>query len=126
MRTIRITYWTTTWLLGLIMVLSAYAYLTQAGIQRGFLQLGFPDYFRVELAVAKMAGAVVLLAPVRARFKEWAYAGFAITFISAFIAHSTLANPIPNRIGPLAAMALLTVSYITYHKQLAPQPILSA
>jgi hypothetical protein len=121
MKTIRITYWTTTWLLGLMMVLSAYAYLTQAGIRQGFLHLGFPDYFRVELAVAKLVGAVVLLAPFKAKFKEWAYVGFAISFISAFIAHTASGDPIANLIGPLMAMALLMVSYFTYHKQLATQ-----
>jgi hypothetical protein len=30
---------------------------------------------------------VVLLAPVAARLKEWAYAGFAITPVSALVAH---------------------------------------
>jgi hypothetical protein len=32
-------------------------------------------------------GVVLLLAPVPARLKEWAYAGFAITLVSALIAH---------------------------------------
>ena len=49
--------------------------------------LGFPDYFRVELSWAKLLGVVLLLAPVAARLKEWAYAGFAITLVSALIAH---------------------------------------
>ena len=40
-------------------------------------RLGFTDYFRVELAWAKLLGAVLLLAPVPARLKEWAYAAFA-------------------------------------------------
>jgi hypothetical protein len=44
-----------------------------------FTRLALPDYFRVELAWAKLLGLVLLLAPVPARFKEWAYAGFAIT-----------------------------------------------
>ena len=37
-------------------------------------RLGFTDYFRMELAWAKLLGAVLLLAPVPARLKEWAYA----------------------------------------------------
>ena len=49
-------------------------------------RLGFTDYFRVELAWAKLLGAVLLLAPVPARLKEWAYAAFAITLGSALIA----------------------------------------
>ena len=52
-----------------------------------FTHLGFPAYFRVELAWAKLLGVVLLLAPVPARLKEWAYAGFAINLVSALIAH---------------------------------------
>src|SRR3954454_24861614 len=52
-----------------------------------FTHLGFPAYFRVELSWAKLLGVVLLLAPVSARLKEWAYAGFAITLASALIAH---------------------------------------
>ena len=57
-------------------------------------RLGFTDYFRVEPAWAKLLGAVllgaVLLAPVPARLKEWAYAAFAITLGSALIAHLSI------------------------------------
>ena len=55
-------------------------------------RLGFTDYFRVELAWAKLLGAVLLLAPVPARLKEWAYAAFAITFGSALIAHLSMGS----------------------------------
>ena len=47
-------------------------------------RLGFTDYFRVELAWAKLlGGGARLLAPVPARLKEWAYGAFAITLGSA-------------------------------------------
>jgi hypothetical protein len=42
-----------------------------------FTRLGFTDDFRVEPAWAKLPGALLLLAPVPARLKEWAYAAFA-------------------------------------------------
>jgi len=35
-------------------------------------RLGFPDYFRVELALAKLLGVLALLVPVGPRLKEWA------------------------------------------------------
>jgi uncharacterized membrane protein YccC len=47
----------------------------------------------VELSWAKFLGVAVLLAPVPARLKEWAYAGFAITLTSALIAHISLGDP---------------------------------
>ncbi len=87
MKTTKIIYWTTTGILALMMCFSAYMYFTKPEIKEAFHYLGFPDYFRVELAVAKLAGAVLLLAPVWQRLKEWVYAGFGIVFVSAFIAH---------------------------------------
>ena len=53
-------------------------------------RLGFTDYFRVELAWAKLLGALLLHAPVPARLKKWAYAAFAITLGSALIAHLSI------------------------------------
>ena len=119
MKPTKITYWATTGIIAAMMTFSAYAYLTQNAMQQGFQHLGFPDFFRVELAIAKLIGAVVLLAPLRPRVKEWAYAGFTITFISAFIAHSASGDPIANRVPPLVALAILAVSYLTYHKLFA-------
>jgi hypothetical protein len=124
MKTIKITYWITTGIIGLMMGYSAYAYLTQQAAQVGFHHLGYPDYFRVELALAKVIGVVLLLAPLRERIKEWGYAGFTITFISAFIAHVTLGDPMARWSGPIIFLVLLAVSYITYHKMLnASDPI---
>jgi hypothetical protein len=116
MKTTKIIYWISTAIVALMMAFSAFAYLTQEEIKQGFVHLGFPDYFRVELAVAKLLGAVVLLVPLAPKFKEWAYVGFAITFISAFIAHTALADPISNRIGPVIAFGLLAVSYGSFHQ----------
>jgi uncharacterized membrane protein YphA (DoxX/SURF4 family) len=70
----------------------------------------------VELALAKLVGAILLIAPVAARIKEWAYAGFTFTFISAFIAHTASGDPINYRIMPVIFLAFLITSYITYHK----------
>ena len=116
MKAIRITYWITTAIVGLMMTYSAYAYLTQPAVAEGFHHLGYPDYFRVELAVAKLMGAILLLAPLRARIKEWVYAGFTFTFISAFIAHAVSGDPAAHWSGPVIFLVLLAISYITYHK----------
>ena len=51
-----------------------------------------PAYFRIELSLAKLMGMDLLLAPVSARLKEWAYAGFAITLASALIAHLSVGD----------------------------------
>jgi hypothetical protein len=52
----------------------------------------------LDLTWAKLLG-VVLLAP--ARFKEWAYAGFAINLASALIAHLSMGDG-PEAWGPEA------------------------
>jgi len=117
MKTIKIAYWTTTTIVALMMIFSTYAYLTQDTAKQGFHHLGFSDSFRVELAIAKLIGAILLLAPVATRVKEWVYAGFTITFISAFIAHSSSGDPVANRSMPLIMLGLLVISYITYHKR---------
>lgn len=69
------------------MSFTAYAQLQLPQVAETFSHLGFPAYFRVELAVAKLVGVVLLLSPVPARWKEWAYAGFAMNLVSAVIAH---------------------------------------
>lgn len=115
-KTIKIIYWTSTALVSLMMTFSAYSYLTNETIKQAFHHLGFPDYFRVELAIAKILGAVLLLLPIKGQWKEWAYAGFVFTFVSAFIAHTASGDPINNRVGPVVFLMVLLLSYFTYHK----------
>ena len=86
-RSIVIAYWAATLLFSLQIGFTAYAQLRLPQVAEAFTHLGFPDYFRVELAVAKLLGVVLLLAPVPPRLKEWAYAGFAFTIGSALVAH---------------------------------------
>ena len=82
-----IGFWIVTALFCLQMGFTAYAQLRLPQVAEAFTHLGFPAYFRVELSWAKLLGVVLLLAPVPARLKEWAYAGFAINLVSALIAH---------------------------------------
>jgi uncharacterized membrane protein YphA (DoxX/SURF4 family) len=116
MKTLKITYWVTTSIIALMMAYSTYAYLTQPAVAQAFVHLGFPSYFRIELAIAKLIGAVLILTPLSSKIKEWAYAGFTITFISAFIAHTASGDPVSARAMPVIFLALLAVSYYTYNK----------
>lgn len=116
MRAVKITYWATTIPVTLMMVYSAYAYLSQPAMADAFHHLGFPAYFRIELAIAKLAGAAILLAPLAGRIKEWTYAGFAFVFISAFIAHSASGDPVQVLVMPVIFLTLLILSYMMYHK----------
>lgn len=99
-----------------MMLNASFMYLTSNQIKVTFHHLGFPDYFRIELAVMKIIGAVVLLVPVPRNVKEWAYAGFAITFVSAFIAHSVSGDILFARIMPVVFLIILLLSYRAYHR----------
>jgi hypothetical protein len=118
-----IVYWIVTALFCLEMGFTAYYMLFRLpeGAQV-IARLGFPDYFRVELAWAKFLGVVLLLLPVPARLKEWAYAGFAINLASAFIAHLSVGDG-PEAWGPSAATSLLWgLSYFFWRRLHAPPP----
>ncbi len=108
----KFAYWVTTSLFAAMMTMSGVMYLTQPAMAEAFRHLGFPPYLRVELAIAKLLGVVALLAPVPARVKEWAYAGFGITLISAVIAHAAVDGPAAIA-PPLVAALLLAASYST-------------
>jgi di/tricarboxylate transporter len=125
MKSIKIIYWITTAFVGLMMIYSAYAYLTQPMMTQAFHHLGYPDYFRVELAIAKLIGGILLLVPLSSsganssagvRLKEWVYAGFVFTLISAFIAHSASGDTAGHRSGPIIFLVLLAISYFSYHR----------
>jgi len=112
-----IAYWTVTALFCLQMGFTAYAQLRLPQVAQAFAHLGFPAYFRVELSWAKLLGVVLLLAPVPARVKEWAYAGFAITLASALIAHFSVCDG-PDAWGWAAATAVLwSISYVLWRSE---------
>ena len=110
-------YWSLTGLLSAFMAFSGVFYLTSPEATAAFQHLGFPSYFRVELAIAKLLGAAALLLPISARVKEWAYAGFAITFVSAAIAHSASGDPATAVAAPIVALLVLFGSYRAYRRR---------
>lgn len=99
-----------------MMLFSAFAYFTSEQMVAAFQHLGFPGYFRIELGIAKILGVVALLIPGKLLLKEWVYAGFSITFVSAFIAHTNSGDPLSVAFPPVAALVLLMASYATLSK----------
>src|ERR1044072_9264880 len=87
-----IVYWIVTALFCVQMSFTAYAQLSLPQVAEAFTHLGFPAYFRVELSLAKLLGVLLLLLPVPARVREWAYAGFAINLVSALVAHISVGD----------------------------------
>jgi hypothetical protein len=99
------------------MSFTAYYELLPQGAQ-AFARLGFPaNYFRIELSLAKLVGVAALLVPlVPARFKEWAYAGFAINLVSAIIAHLSI-HDVPQALAPSSITSVLwALSYYLWRR----------
>ena len=109
-------FWILTVLFCLQIGFTAYAQLALPQVAAMFTHLGFPDYFRVELSWAKFLGVVLLLAPVPARLKEWAYAGFFITLASALVAHFALGDGPEAWTWAAATGVLLGLSYFFWRR----------
>jgi uncharacterized membrane protein YphA (DoxX/SURF4 family) len=74
------------------------------------IDLGYPGYLATILGTAKIAAAVVVLAPGLPRLKEWAYAGIMINMVGAIASHIAMHTSITNLIAPavFAGLALLS------------------
>ena len=115
----KVIYWTSTLLLSAILLWSAIAYLTNKEMIEGVKSLGFPDFFRIQLAVLKILAVVVLLVPqVPLQVKEWGYAGVGLFFITAIVAHIAHKDGWGITVLNLVFMAVLITSNIYLHKLL--------
>ena len=86
-------------------------------MKNAFAHLGLPNWFRIELTIAKALGVLALVIPtVPPRIKEFAYFGFAITLISAAVAHLSSGDSVLLEVGHLTFFVSLVVSYLYYHK----------
>ena len=110
----KIAYWASTIIICVLSLFAAFSYLSgnQQAVQ-GFAHAGYPQHLRVILGVAKLLGALTLLAPGFPTLKEWAYAGFTFAWISAHIAHHEAHDPHLTQVLPLILLALMFVSYFT-------------
>ena len=123
-RGIVIGFWAVTGLFCLQIGFTAYAQLRLPQVAEAFAHLGFPDYFRLELAWATLLGVVLLLAPVPSRLKEWAYAGFAIDLGSALIAHFAMGDG-AQAWGWAAGTAVLWALSYYFWRRVQPTPALA-
>jgi uncharacterized membrane protein YphA (DoxX/SURF4 family) len=109
----KVIYWITTGLLAAMSAFAAISYLTgNSQAVQGFAHVGYPQQLRILLGIAKLLGAIVLVAPGLPKLKEWAYAGFTFAWIAAFVAHY-LAKDGPKAFMPLVLLVFLAVSYVT-------------
>lgn len=117
MKTTKIIYWVSTLLIflfeGVMPALTSQTEMAKEGIRH----LGYPEYFGMALTVFKVAGALILIIPKLPKtVKEWAYAGFTFNFLFAFISHWAVDGLTDTTLFPLIVLAVLIVSYVSYHK----------
>ncbi len=117
MKTNKIIFWITTSIIflgeGLLPALTSQSEMAKEGIRH----LGYPDYFGIMLTVFKVLGALALIIPqIPNRIKEWAYAGFAIDFIAAFVSIWVVDGFGVGLVLPLVAMVILVLSYVSHWK----------
>ncbi|HKZ38403.1 MAG TPA: DoxX family protein [Chryseolinea sp.] len=120
MKTRKMIYWITTGILCSVMLFSVISFTFFDHIQYpegAFVHLGLPNYFKIELTIAKVLGMMALLIPgVPPKVKEFAYFGFAITLFSASIAHFASGDGFFYIVDPLIFLGILVVSYRYWNK----------
>jgi len=119
MKKYKIIFWIST---GIIFLFEGVmpAFTSQSELAKeGLRHLGYPGYFGIMLTVFKVVGVLALVIPrIPDRVKEWAYAGFAIDFISAFVSHWAVDGLKPLTFFPLLFIGILVLSYVSYQKLL--------
>jgi hypothetical protein len=118
----KIIYWATTGIVCAVMVFSIINFVFNDhfpfpdGPEGAFVHLGFPNYFKIELTIAKICGVLALAIPgVPQKLKELAYFGFALSLVSASWAHFSVGDArlsVLFIIDPLVFLAILVVSYV--------------
>ncbi len=117
MKSIKITYWTSTIIIFFMEGLMPAITMQSAMAKEGMKHLGYPDYFGPMLTAFKVIGALALILPqVPKRVKEWAYAGLAFDFIAAFISIAVIDGISAVTFFPIIVLAILITSYISFHK----------
>src|SRR2546430_11774166 len=116
----KIIYWIATGIVCSVMVFSAVNFNLSnplGPMKGGFAHLGFPKYFRIELTIAKILGVLALVIPsIPRKIKDFAYSGFAITLISASIAHFSSGDSLMFIVDPLMFLGALVTSYTYFLK----------
>src|SRR5260370_33381938 len=112
----KLIYWIATGIVAAVMLGSALNFSVNKEMEGAFAHLGLPNWFRVELTVAKILGALALLIPtIPNRIKEFAYGGFAITLNSAIIAHS-FSGECLSSFDPFVFLLVLLVLVLDFYK----------
>lgn len=117
MKKTKIIFWVTTIIIflfeGVMPALTSNSEMAKEGITN----LGYPLYFVTLLTVFKVIGSLVLVIPRTPKnVKEWAYAGFGIDFIAAFVSLWVVTGFGVTLLFPIVFFGILTMSYMSWKK----------
>ena len=118
-KTIKIIYWTFTFLISGLMLSSSIPEII--GSKQGtdfMIKLGYPLFINPFLGVAKLLGVIAILIPGFSKIKEWAYAGLFFDLAGATYSFIAIGIPFSNWIFMIVFIGILAGSYIFYHKNL--------
>lgn len=113
------TYWISTSILFVFLLLSAYSYIFNTNTIEGLKELGFPDFFRIQLVILKVIAAILLILPVvPLRVKEWAYAGVGLFLLTALTAHLVHKDSFLIILLLIFLFGVLITSNVSFHKMM--------
>lgn len=116
MKSTKIIYWVTT---GIICLFSLGAIQMNSKMAIDSANhLMIPRYLALQVSIGQLIGLVLLIIPaIPKRFKEWAYVGYGIMYLTALNAHLSVGDPfVPFGFMSLVFFALLVCSYVCFHK----------
>jgi len=116
-KTIKTLYWVSTIFIAIFMLLDGYGGVTQQEAGQVVIKhLGYPLYVLIIFGAAKILGAFAIVQTKYRTLKEWAYAGFAFTFIGASASRALAGDGPGEIIFPLVVLAILLIPYFLWKK----------
>jgi len=118
-KTIKVLYWVLT-----ILLVIAFLGDAIAGIVRektgaeNMRHLGYPIYSMTIIGTAKLLGALAIIQTKFYTIKEWAFAGFTISFIGAFLSRVYVGDGIGLLMPPVILLAIMFADYFLWKKYL--------
>lgn len=115
MKALKITYFISTTLLSVLLLVSVGMYLfNHSEIEKGFTSFGYPTYLIYPLAIAKLLGLIVIWVNKFKLLKDFAYAGIMFNLVLAIFAHVAISD---GEFGASAiGLVLWVLSFYSYKR----------
>lgn len=113
----KIAFYISTGLISASMLLGGFMDWTKnAAVVEVMTHLGYPMYVAMIIGGAKILGVIGLWQTKVPFLREWAYAGFFIDLVGAFLSHIAVGDGPALYAAALVNLAILVVSYTAFRK----------